>query len=112
MSRPPRLTPVSHGPLATGEIWLTYSVFVTGLPIAEANIVVGLGGDAYNGLIDIQTTGLANLIADWSFRAESAGRRNADQLIPNEYVVRDRRRERERELEIFYGPNGPRPHRR
>jgi len=80
---------------------------VAGLPIAEANIIVDFADGSYNGLLDIETVGLASTIADWRYRSESAGRRDGDHLIPNEHITKATRGDRQRQVEIFYGPDGP-----
>ncbi|MCZ6603602.1 MAG: DUF3108 domain-containing protein [Alphaproteobacteria bacterium] len=90
-----------------GEFWLTYSVFAIGLTVAQADIIFNLADGTYNGLLDIQTVGLANTLASWSFRAESAGRREAGALVPNEHITRIVRRDRARQIEIFFEPGGP-----
>ena len=97
----------NQGPGPTGEFWLTYSVSLAGLPVADASVVMNLKSDEYNGLLDIKTSGLASLFTDWNFRSETAGRRDGTYFLPNEHVTRSERRGRVRQVEIFYGDNGP-----
>lgn len=101
----PQIQNTAAGP--TGEFWLTYSVSLAGLPVAEAFIIMDLKEQEYNGLLDIRTSGLASLFTDWNFRSETAGRRDGIYFLPNEHVTRSERRDRVRQVEIFYGDNGP-----
>jgi hypothetical protein len=96
----------SRGPGPTGDTWLTYAVSLAGLPVAEANIFLRFSDQTYNGVLEIQTSGLASLFTDWQFRSESAGRKNDAVLLPNEHITRSERRDRVRQVEIFYGANG------
>ncbi len=90
-----------------GEYWLTYAVSIAGLPVAEAFIVMDLKRDEYNGLLDIKTSGLASLLTNWNFRSETAGRRDGAIFLPNEHITRSERRDRVRQVEIFYSDQGP-----
>ena len=90
-----------------GNVWLTYTVFHSGLRLANVDVLVAAQDDAYRGRIDIQTTGLVGLVTNWRYVAETTGRIENGMLRPLDHTIRSVKRDRTRRTHITYDADGP-----
>jgi hypothetical protein len=98
-------SPLAAHPAAAAQ--LSYTLYVLGLPVADAVLSIDLGSPAYRVTLRFRTTGLADLVAGDRLEEHANGRFEADRPAPLEYTSNGRLHGQDRVVDMSYRDGAP-----
>jgi Protein of unknown function (DUF3108) len=96
-------------PVGASGAQLNYTLYVLGVPLADAAFTLNLTPAGYGMAMRFYTTGLADLVASDRLDEHVSGRFEKDGLVPMEYVAVSRLRGQDRVVNMIWRDGTPTP---